>query len=95
MTPKAIAWAIAHPVEAATLAASAVALLRGLYALLARVLAPYPRARAAVEAVAALAPDVLRAVLDEYGYPSGAAEVTAALAQGHPPATLRAALAAA
>lgn len=60
MTPKAIAWAIAHPVEAATLAASAVALLRGLYALLARVLAPYPRARAAVEAVAALAPDVLR-----------------------------------
>jgi len=60
MIPKAIAWAIAHPVEAATLAASAVALLRGLYALLARVLAPYPRARAVVEAVAALAPDVLR-----------------------------------
>lgn len=60
MIPKAIAWAIAHPVEAATLAASAVALLRGLYALLARILAPYPRARAVVEAVAALAPDVLR-----------------------------------
>ena len=39
-----------------------VVALRVLYAVLSRVVAPYPRARAAVEAVAALGPDVLRAV---------------------------------
>jgi hypothetical protein len=39
----------------------AVMLMRVLYAILSRVVAPYPRLRAIVEAVAALGPDVLRA----------------------------------
>lgn len=39
----------------------AVMLVRVLYAILSRVVAPYPRLRAIVEAVAALGPDVLRA----------------------------------
>lgn len=53
-------WLVAHPVEAAAVAASAVALLRALYSVLARALAPYPRVRATLEALAALAPDVIR-----------------------------------
>lgn len=52
-----IAWLIAHP---ETLAA-AVLLLRVVYALASRLVTPYPRARAVVEALAALGPDVLRA----------------------------------
>lgn len=51
-------WAIAHP-EAL---AAAVVAVRALYALASRLVAPYPRARAVVEALAALGPDVLRAV---------------------------------
>lgn len=43
--------------------AAAVALARVLYALVSRLVAPYPRARAAVEALAALGPDVVRAGL--------------------------------
>lgn len=39
----------------------ALALLRVLYAILSRLVAPYPRLRALVEATAALGPDVLRA----------------------------------
>lgn len=38
-----------------------VALLRVAYAIVSRVVAPYPRVRAAVEGLAALFPDVLRA----------------------------------
>jgi len=38
-----------------------LALLRVVYAIVSRVVAPHPRARAAVEAVAALGPDVIRA----------------------------------
>lgn len=55
---QALSWAVAHP-EA--LAAGVVA-LRALYAVASRVVAPYPRARAVVEGLAALGPDVLRAV---------------------------------
>ena len=57
------AWLAAHPDQALGLAAALVGLLRVLYALISRVVAPYPRLRALVEAVAALGPDLLRAVL--------------------------------
>jgi hypothetical protein len=61
MTPRqVVAWCLAHPDTALALAAALVALLRGLYAALSRLATPYPRLRAALEAVAALAPDVLR-----------------------------------
>jgi hypothetical protein len=43
--------------------AAIVALARVLYALVSRLVAPYPRARAAVEALAALGPDVVRSAL--------------------------------
>ena len=51
-------WAIAHPEALAALVVAA----RVLYALASRLAAPYPRARAVVEGIAALGPDVLRAV---------------------------------
>lgn len=51
-------WAIAHPEALAALVVAA----RVLYALASRLAAPYPRARAVVEGLAALGPDVLRAV---------------------------------
>lgn len=51
-------WAIAHPEALAALVVAA----RVLYALASRIAAPYPRARAVVEGIAALGPDVLRAV---------------------------------
>lgn len=54
---KALNWILTHPVELAAI----VALLRGLYALVSRLVAPYPRLRALVEGLAALAPDALRA----------------------------------
>ena len=67
MTPsKLIAWCLAHPDAAAVYAALVVALLRAVYALLSRLAQPYPRLRAAVEAVAALGPDVARSVLQLY-----------------------------
>lgn len=50
-------WAIAHP-EAL---AAAVVAVRALYAVVSRIAAPYPRARAVVEGLAALGPDVVRA----------------------------------
>lgn len=50
--------ALSNPI---TLALVVIA-LRVAYAVLSRVVAPYPRARAIVEAVAALGPDVLRAL---------------------------------
>ena len=56
-------WLAAHPDQALGMAAAGVALLRVLYALLSRLVAPYPRLRAVVEAIAALLPDLLRAVL--------------------------------
>ena len=56
-------WAVAHPIEAGALLSALVAALRVLYAGLARVLAPYPRVRASLEALAALAPDLLRAAV--------------------------------
>lgn len=45
------------------LALALLPLLRAIYAIVSRVVKPYPRARAAVEAVAALFPDLVRAVL--------------------------------
>lgn len=58
-----LSWMAERPDMAIALAAAVVALLRVLYALLSRIVAPYPRLRAAVEAVAALGPDVARALL--------------------------------
>ena len=51
-------WISAHALDIALYLSIATALLRAL----SRVLAPYPRARAVVEAIAALSPDVVRAV---------------------------------
>jgi hypothetical protein len=51
-------WISTHALDIALYLSIATALLRAL----SRVLAPYPRARAVVEAVAALSPDVVRAV---------------------------------
>jgi hypothetical protein len=51
-------WLSAHALDIALYLSIATALLRAL----SRVLAPYPRARAVVEAIAALSPDVVRAV---------------------------------
>jgi hypothetical protein len=51
-------WISTHALEIALYLSIATALLRAL----SRVLAPYPRARAVVEAIAALSPDVVRAV---------------------------------
>lgn len=64
MTPShLLAWCTTHPAEAFALAGALVALLRAVYAVLAKVLAPYPRARAVLEAVAALGPDFWRFVV--------------------------------
>ena len=51
-------WLSTHALDVALCLSIATALLRAL----SRVLAPYPRARAVVEAIAALSPDVVRAV---------------------------------
>ena len=51
-------WLSAHALDIAVCLSIATALLRAL----SRVLAPHPRARAVVEAIAALSPDVVRAV---------------------------------
>ena len=51
--------------------AAVVAFLRVLYALVSRIVAPYPRARAVVEGVAALGPDVVRSVLQLYAAYTG------------------------
>jgi hypothetical protein len=53
-------WISTHALDIAVCLSIATALLRAL----SRVLAPYPRARAAVEVVAALSPDVVRAVAE-------------------------------
>jgi hypothetical protein len=53
-------WLSTHALDVALYLSIATALLRAL----SRVLAPYPRARAAVEVVAALSPDVVRAVTE-------------------------------
>jgi hypothetical protein len=53
-------WLSTHALDVAVYLSIATALLRAL----SRVLAPYPRARAVVEVVAALSPDVVRAVTE-------------------------------
>jgi hypothetical protein len=53
-------WISTHALDVALYLSIATALLRAL----SRVLAPYPRARAAVEVIAALSPDVVRAVTE-------------------------------
>lgn len=55
------AWAVAHPTELPLALAAMAAVARTLYALLSRLVAPYPRLRALVEALAAGSPDVIRA----------------------------------
>jgi len=52
-------WLSTHALDVAVYLSIATALLRAL----SRALAPYPRARAVVEVVAALSPDVVRAVM--------------------------------
>jgi hypothetical protein len=51
-------WISLHALDVAIYLSIATALLRAL----SRVLAPYPRAKAIVEVIAALSPDVVRAV---------------------------------
>lgn len=53
-------WISMHALDVALYLSIATALLRAL----SRALAPYPRARAAVEVIAALSPDVVRAVTE-------------------------------
>ena len=53
-------WLSAHALDVAVYLSIATALLRAL----SRALAPYPRARAVVEIIAALSPDVVRAVTE-------------------------------
>ena len=53
-------WLSTHALDVALYLSIATALLRAL----SRALAPYPRARAAVEVIAALSPDVVRAVTE-------------------------------
>lgn len=53
-------WLSTHAIDVALYLSIATALLRAL----SRALAPYPRARAAVEVIAALSPDVVRAVTE-------------------------------
>jgi hypothetical protein len=53
-------WLSTHALDVAVCLSIATALLRAL----SRALAPYPRARAVVEVIAALSPDVVRAVVE-------------------------------
>ena len=70
--------------------AALAALLRAVYALVSRLVAPHPRARAAVEALAALAPDVLRAALQLVAAVTGRPALRLdAVPIGDDPATLR------
>ena len=70
--------------------AALAALLRAVYALVSRLVAPHPRARAAVEALAALAPDILRAVLQLAAAVTGRPALRLdAVPIGDDPATLR------
>jgi hypothetical protein len=59
-------WLDTHALSIALALATLTGILRAAYALASRVLAPYPRARAFVEAVAAMAPDVLRFLQQVY-----------------------------
>lgn len=68
---------LSDPIRLPVALALAGALLRVVYAIVSRVVAPYPRARALVEAVVALWPDVLRAGLQ-----------LVAVRTGRPPPTL-------
>lgn len=63
MIHTAYVWLVAHPASALELLAALTLLVRAVYAALARVLAPYPRVRAAVEALAAVSPDLWRALV--------------------------------
>ena len=67
-----LAYLLDHPEWIAL----AVALVRVAYAVLSRAVAPYPRVRAAVEAVAALGPDLLRASQQASAAVRGARPVT-------------------
>lgn len=58
-----IQYMSSHPAVAAAVLSLAVVVLRVVYAVVSRLVAPYPRLRAIVEAIAAMGPDVLRAGL--------------------------------
>lgn len=64
-------WLDAHALSIALILAMATGILRAAYALASRILAPYPRARAFVEAVAAMAPDLLRFMQQVYRVMTG------------------------
>ncbi len=58
-----LAWILAHPVSFPLILAVGTALMRVVYIILAVITKPFPRLRAIVEGIAALCPDVLRAVV--------------------------------
>lgn len=61
-----LTWITLHALEIPLYLAVATALARIVYGLVARLVAPYPRLRAAVEALAAASPDVLRGLAQLY-----------------------------
>ena len=67
---------LTDPVRLPLAIALATALLRVVYAIVSRVVAPFPRVRAFVEAAAALSPDVLRALLQVVAIRTGRAPPT-------------------
>ena len=69
--PLAVHWLDTHALSIALWLSLTTGLLRVAYAVLSRVLAPYPRARHAVEAVAAASPDVLRFITESYALLTG------------------------
>ena len=74
----AVHWLDTHALSIALWLSLVTGLLRLAHAMLARVLAPYPRARHAVEAVAAASPDVLRFITESYALLTGRALPTVA-----------------
>lgn len=66
-----LTWITLHALEIPLYLAAVTALARILYALVARLVAPYPRLRAAVEALAAASPDVLRGLAQLYRVVTG------------------------
>lgn len=62
---------LTDPVRLPLVLALVAALARVVYAVVSRVVQPYPRARAALEAAVALLPDVLRAALQLFAVATG------------------------
>lgn len=66
-----IEWVRAHALDVALYLACATVVARVAYAFVARLVAPYPRLRAAVEALAAGSPDLLRGFAQLYRVVTG------------------------